>query len=128
MGNIPVGVRVTPFPVYNDFCLLPIPISSLILLACVVVSAALMNATELCKAPDVQDRSKHTHLVEAVLPLYHHAQVLVVKDEHFDVQLLDGCRRHLLAVHQEAAVTVNVHHHLPNTNPVTYRDIALFRA
>ncbi len=52
------------------------------------------------------------HLVEAVLPLDDHAQVLVVEDEHLDFQLLDGSRRHLLAIHQEAAVPINVHHHL----------------
>lgn len=51
-------------------------------------------------------------LVKAVLPLDHHAQVLVVQDEHLDVQLLnEGCGQ-LLAVHKKAAVTINVHHHL----------------
>ena len=51
-------------------------------------------------------------LVEPVLPLHHHAQVLVVEDEALHLQLLDLGSGQLLAVHQEAAVTVDVHHHL----------------
>ena len=51
-------------------------------------------------------------LVEPVLPLHHHAQVLVVEDEGLDLQLLDLGGGQLLAVHQEAAVPVDVHHHL----------------
>lgn len=51
-------------------------------------------------------------LVEAILPLHHHAQVLVVQDEHLHIQLLYKGGGQLLAVHQKAAVPVNVYHHL----------------
>ena len=60
MGNIAVDFLVTPFLVYSTLLsAAAIPISSLLLLACVVVSAALMNSTVLCKAPGMQGRSKH---------------------------------------------------------------------
>ena len=48
--------------------------------------------------------------VEAVLPLHHHAQVLVVQQQHLDRQLLRVRRRQLLHVHQERAVAINVDH------------------
>ena len=62
--------------------------------------------------PVPQVRMRSILLVEAVFPLNHHAQVLVVQDEALHVQLLDeGCGQ-LLAVHQEAAISINVDHYL----------------
>lgn len=51
-------------------------------------------------------------LVESVLPLNHHAQVLVVHDETLDIQLLYEDGSQLLAVHQETAITIDVYYHL----------------
>lgn len=51
-------------------------------------------------------------LVEPVLPLYHHTQVLVVHDEALDIQFLYKDGGQLLAVHEEAAIAINVYHHL----------------
>lgn len=51
-------------------------------------------------------------LVESILPLHDHAQVLVVQDEALGVEALNAGRRQLLAVHQETAVTVDVNHRL----------------
>ena len=47
-------------------------------------------------------------LEEAVLPLHHHAQVLVVQQQHLDRQLLGEAAGQLLHVHQETAVAVDV--------------------
>lgn len=55
--------------------------------------------------------------VEAILPLNHHAQVLVVQDHHLDVQLLDVGRGQLLAVHHEGSVAIYVHHNLRGQAP-----------
>ena len=51
-------------------------------------------------------------LVEAVLPLHHHAEVLVVEDHDLGLEALHGGRGELLAVHEERAVAVDVHHKL----------------
>ena len=51
-------------------------------------------------------------LVEAVLPLDDHAQVLVVQDEALGLEVLHGDSRQLLAVHHKRPVAVNVDHHL----------------
>lgn len=51
-------------------------------------------------------------LVEPVLPLHHHAQMLVIHDEALDVQLLYEDGGQLLAVHEEAAIAINVYDHL----------------
>ena len=47
-------------------------------------------------------------LVEVVLPLHHHAEVLVVQDDDLGGNFLDVRRREFLHVHEERAVTVNV--------------------
>ena len=54
-------------------------------------------------------------LVEAVLPLHHHAKVLIVQDEGLHLQLLYFGGGQLLAVHEETAVSINVDHHLHHT-------------
>ena len=50
--------------------------------------------------------------VEPVLPLHHHAQVLVVEHHYLDVQALHSCCGQLLGVHHEAAVPVHVNDNL----------------
>ena len=45
---------------------------------------------------------------EAVFPLYHHAQMLIVEQQDLDWQFLAGQRRQLLHVHQHAAVAIDV--------------------
>ena len=51
-------------------------------------------------------------LVESVFPLDNHAQMLVIKNEGLDLQLLNfGCGK-LLAIHQEAAISIDVNHSL----------------
>ena len=47
---------------------------------------------------------------EAVFPLHHHAQVLIIQQQHFDGQVLAVTRRKLLNIHQKAAVTIDVDH------------------
>ena len=59
-----------------------------------------------------QIRVRSILLVEAVLPLHNHAQMLVVHDEALDIQLLNEDGGKLLAVHQEAAVAINVYDYL----------------
>jgi hypothetical protein len=51
-------------------------------------------------------------LVESVLPLHNHAQVLIVEDEHLRMQAFDACRGQLLAVHEEGAIAVHVNDYL----------------
>ena len=51
-------------------------------------------------------------LVEAVLPLDDHAQVLVVQDHGLHIQLMHKHGRELLRVHHEGAVAVDVDHDL----------------
>ena len=51
-------------------------------------------------------------LVESILPLHHHAKVLVVEDHDLGLEPLHGGGGQLLAVHQERAIPVNVHHEL----------------
>jgi hypothetical protein len=51
---------------------------------------------------------RHPHLVEAILPLHHHPQVLVVEDHNLDWQVLHLDCRQLLHVHDEAAVAVDI--------------------
>ena len=46
--------------------------------------------------------------VEAILPLHHHAKVLVVQDEHLHRQVLRVERGELLDVHDEGSVAVDV--------------------
>mmetsp|Transcript_25362 Transcript_25362/g.80246 ORF Transcript_25362/g.80246 Transcript_25362/m.80246 type:complete len:278 (+) Transcript_25362:1093-1926(+) len=60
-------------------------------------------------APQVGVRA--VGLVEAVLPLHDHAQVLVVEDHDLHVELVHVDRRQLLAVHHEAPVSVDVNYH-----------------
>ena len=50
--------------------------------------------------------------VETVLPLHHHPQMLIVEDEDLKIHVLNlGCC-HFLAIHEEAAVAIDVHDHL----------------
>ena len=49
-------------------------------------------------------------LMKAVLPLHHHAKVLVIKNNHFGGNALDMCCSQLLNIHEERAVTINVDH------------------
>ena len=53
-------------------------------------------------------------LVEPVFPLHDHAQVLVVHDEAFHVQLLYEDGGKLLTIHEEAAIAINVYDNLQN--------------
>ena len=48
--------------------------------------------------------------VKAVLPLHHHAEVLVVEDDGLGRDLLDARGSQFLDVHQERAVAVDVDH------------------
>ena len=49
-------------------------------------------------------------LEEAILPLHHHAEVLVVEQEHFHRDVLGLAGGQLLDVHQDAAVAIDVDH------------------
>ena len=57
-------------------------------------------------------------LVETVLPLHHHTQMLIVQNDHLHIQLLYRSCRQLLAVHQEGAIAIDVDHHLRATEPM----------
>ena len=54
-------------------------------------------------------------LVESILPLHHHTQVLVVEDHDLDGHLLEVEGGQLLNVHAEAAVAIDIDHKLPGT-------------
>jgi hypothetical protein len=47
-------------------------------------------------------------LVEAVLPLHDHAEVLVIDDKNLCVEALHLSGRHLLTVHEEGAIPVDI--------------------
>ena len=66
--------------------------------------------------PSAQVSVGTVSLVEAILPLHHHTQVLVVQDHHLHFQLLDGGCGQLLAVHQETAIAINVYNNLSMAN------------
>ncbi len=50
--------------------------------------------------------------VEVVLPLHHHAEVLIVQDDGFRVDFFDVRGGQFLDVHQERAVAIDVNHFL----------------
>ena len=56
--------------------------------------------------PGAEVRVAPVAVVEPVFPLHHHAEVLVVEQQHLDRQLLGVGGGELLDVHQEAAVTL----------------------
>ena len=47
-------------------------------------------------------------LVEPVLPLHHHAEVLVVEEQHLDGDVFTVAGGELLDVHEDAAVSIDV--------------------
>ena len=51
-------------------------------------------------------------LEKAIFPLDHHAEVLVVDEQHFDRQFLAERASELLDVHQEAPVAVDIDNEL----------------
>ena len=54
--------------------------------------------------------------------------MLVVEDEHLDVHALDGRGGQLLTVHQEGAVSVNVHHNLQAVTALSAVSASVFLA
>ncbi len=70
------------------------------------------NVTASRSALSIDIVARPAHLIEAVLPLHNHAQVLVVEDEHLDVHFLNGCCGQFLTVHQKGAIPINVHNNL----------------
>ena len=73
-----------------------------------------IEAWEVIRASDIvgvaQDSLGSYSLVEAILPLNDHAQVLIIQDHGFGMDLFDFCCSQFLDVHEKGAISIDVDH------------------